>query len=574
MFANFGILTPFMWHKEFTRIRSNVVYQMGSIEFSVNGTVGAVSVYDVETQVGDGANVEALSWQIKDETIECTKISYAGVVGRTYFILVQKDGENYYSDHIKITECTTTILANNTCNDVLFPWEFGGPIQIDLPNVQQSVPTVETTTEKRYSPTGAVDIKTIQIPRYGLQIIQPRAFANMLRAIKGLDDVSMNGNKIRNIEVEVTDANQLYSMIRITYEFYNHTDGNDCCDDIPIDDIFFGEEEEENPECEAWEIDIVRNDLTLSVVSTNEPTCGESEPKYRWYRNGVFLTTAEQIEVELAGNYRVEVTKCGCRKIDAYYIEDWCILLKLRVYKVGNWINADINGVKEECEPPEIQVLFNGDVVSTTLPYEATESGTYFVRVQACKCIRSGGVVVTVTDGCDFDVSIEREDLTLYGQTDAEDPKTYEWSFENMDGNIIIGAGPNVMLNKTGIYWFKVIQEDCEKETYYYYENEAECLPIRICNWDEFPTRVGAQDRFIGENGTEFTLTNIKLVNVNNFNTQIEVLRNGNNVAVYTLDTPTEPFQYTADIANNKIILSSDFAMDNENLIVNFRWTM
>jgi uncharacterized UPF0146 family protein len=474
--------------------------------------------------------------------------------------------ESYFSDFFVGTECSLTISATNSCNDVLYAWENGDPLEIGLIEVQQMVPRVETTTEKKYSSTGAIETKVTQVVKYGIGFVQPKSYANILHGIKGLDTIELNGQPIRNIEVEVSDVNQFYSSIRFIYEFYNPIDGNNCCPEIDIDKINLGEGEIDDEECNTWQIEIEKSGNTLTVVSTDQP---EGTPTYRWYRNGSFLTSATSITVTLPGNYRVDVSIGGCKKTAAYFIEDECALLNVRVYRVDNVIMADINGVQEDCEPPTVTIYKDDVAVGSAVPYEALESGNYVVKVESCDCERSNGIKILIED-CDFDASLA-VDGNLLTVTENSGHGSFEWEYEDQTGRSGIGSGTSVNLNKTGIYWVTITVGECERELYYYHVAEGACLPISICNWDEMPVRNPLQDRFMYETGDEFTLVNINLDNVNNFDTQLQVLRNGNNSVEYVAGTPTEPYQYTVG-AGNKIILSPDFPLDNENLIINFKY--
>jgi len=211
---------------------------------------------------------------------------------------------------------------------------------------------------------------------------------------------------------------------------------------------------------------------------------------------------------------------------------------QLELTKTLNSINGTVSNVPDG-ETESYSVVLNGVEVATSLPYTATEDGIYYVYATAGECNKVKGISVTLEDDdCDFTIDIVENGGILEADTDATTP-TYQWEFEN--------AAETQVIDGKGIYWLKVTQGDCTKETYLYLE------PL---------TESGIFVRY-GGTGTTFTVLGINLLDITNYAGTIKVTVNGV-VFSYTAGAPGLN-QYSVNISGQLVFANS---LTNPTIIV------
>lgn len=509
MFSDFGLFNPFILHKSVDRVRSNVIYKMNPCIFILRGSVGSATKINTETGAETSLTYDTRSWTINDTTFEATYFSDTLTAGVSYYFKININGTDYYTDYVQNDGCVGVDLATaNTCNDINMEWEGGiSAVSLSLANLQQLAAETDFEFENIVTASGQHRKIKRQVQRQRFWFLQPKGFANILSGVKGNDYNFFNGTEIRNFDFSEESKDDFYSAFVITFEYVNLQQGNQCCDELDLDEI-------QNPSGEGtgdgclMTAEIVNTDDTLTVTLADEPV---GTPSYKWYRNNLQISTASSITIVQPGNYKVEVLIAGCKATASYFKDDVCALLSVRVYAVGNFVNADVSNVPEGCTET-YSVTLDGVEVATTVPYEVAETGTYFVKVTACDCNKSGGVFVNFSEesNCDFTVAIVQDGNTLEADTDAVAP-TYQWELETGEGRNVIGTSATQAITLKGIYFLTVTEGLCSKETYLYIEPLA---------------TAGTFLRY-GGTGTAFTVLGINLLNITNYAGTIQVTVNG-----------------------------------------------
>jgi hypothetical protein len=548
MYKDFGLYHYFTLHKSKEKIRSQALYKMPDSIFILRGEVTGTKT-NVNTGVTTSLNVSRTAWDINGIEHVATFIEASGMtLGDSYYLTLDIDGDTYYTDLIQAVGegCTSRLLIINDCNNINWNWtgEIGYPV-IPIQEIQQNSP--ETTTEFETIITEQGEKKELkrQIQRQRFWFVAPKAYSNALNGAKAASDVYFEGTLIKNFDFVEEQVDEFNSSFTISFEYINEQTGNDCCDDIDLDTILNPDNGGGGGDCEGFEIGIVNTDDTLSVTLTDPPPTGTAT--YKWYRNNLLISTASTISIVQPGNYKVEVIKDGCKRSTTYFKDDVCGLMSLRVYAVGNFVNGDLSNVPDGCTP-EISVILNGVEVGTSLPYEVEETGTYFVKVTACNCVKSGGVFVNFSEesNCDFTLDINQTGNLLEADTDATSP-TYLWELETSAGRTTIGTASSITASTRGIYWLTVTEGACSKETYLYLEPLA------------------SRGVFVrqGGTGTAFSILGINLLGITDYAGTIRVTING---AMFTYVSGTPGInQYTINITGQIVVLTS---LSNPTIVV------
>jgi len=547
MFKDFGVYHPFTLHKSKERIRSQALYKMPDSNFIIRGTVTGTKT-DVLTGSSTALSVDTHTWDINGITYTATHVIASGMtVGNRYYLTLIVDGDTYYTDLIECVseDCITRLLLLNDCNNINWDWQGAVSfIPVTISEVQQNIPEITTEFETIITAQGEQKVLKRQIQRQRFWFVAPKGYSNVLNGAKACSDNYYNAN-IKNFDFQEESVDEFNSGFTISFEYENEQQGNDCCDDIDLDDIL-------NPDnggggggdCEGFTIEIVNTSDTLSVTLTDPPT---GTPSYKWYRNNLQISTASTIAIVQPGNYKVQVIIAGCKATTTYFKDDVCGAMTLRVYSVGNFVNADLSNVPEDCTPT-LSVTLDGVEVATSVPYEVAETGTYFVKVTACECIKSGGVYIVFSEesNCDFTVDINQTGSLLEADTDAVTP-TYLWELETGTSRTSIGTSSSVTATTKGIYWLNVTSGGCTKETYLYLEPLASA---------------GVFVRY-GGTGTAFTILGINLLGITDYAGTIRVTVNGV-VFSYTAGAPGVN-QYSVNITGQITVQSS---LTNPTIIV------
>lgn len=546
MFSDFGLFNPFTLHKSVDRVRSSVVYKMNPCVFILRGTVSSAVKVDIETGTETALTYESRTWTINGTNFEAALFSETLTANKTYYFKITIDGTVYYTDHVQNDGCVTVdFVTSNTCNDLNIDWETGtSAIPLSFANLQQITPDTETEFETIVTAQGQKRKVKRQIQKQTFWFIQPKGFKNILNGVKGNDYNFFGSKEVKNFDFSEESIDDFYSSFTITFEYINLQHGNQCCDDLDLDVISNPNGEGTGEGCGTFAAEIVNTSDTLTVTLTDEPV---GTPSYRWYRNNLQISTASSITIVQAGNYKVDVIIDGCKATASYYKDDVCGALTVRVYAVGNIVNADVSNVPDGCTPT-ISVTLDGVEVATSVPYTVAATGTYFVKVTACNCNKSGGVFVNFSEetNCDFTVDIVQTGNTLEADTDATSP-SYLWELETGAGRNTIGTGATQAVTLKGIYFLTVTEGLCSKETYLYIEPLA---------------TAGVFARY-GGTGTAFTVLGINLLGITNYAGTIRVTVN-TNVYSYVASSPASN-QYTVNLSGQIVVQST---LTNPSIII------
>ena len=512
-----GIYHPFLWSNKASDVDNLTIYKVKQLDVILTGQIGSVTLVNAVTGAVTSPTTNAVTWSVKGVTVQATRVSGSLTEGALYYLDV--DGL-YYSDLITKSDCTTEILTWNSCSNQFYDWDSDPVTQkISLFDPVAVAPIIETESETVITEYGQQD-KTLRVnKKYRLQFVAPVGYIQLLSGLKINDSVTIDSQEIINIEVEAQEQEGgRYSIFTLSYQLKNELqEGSTCCDIINIDDIISPDNGGGGEECEGFIVEIQYTDGELSAITTGEP---EGTPIYKWYRNGIYLSGASSIVTDLYGDYKVEVRIGACTAKANYYIVDECTAFQLELTKTLNSINGTVSNVPDG-ETETYSVVLNGVEVATSLPYTALEDGIYYVYATAGECNKVKGISVTLEDDdCDFTIDIVENGGILEADTDATTP-TYEWEFETSVGRNVIGTAATQVIDGKGIYWLKVTQGDCTKETYLYLE------PL---------TESGIFVRY-GGTGTTFTVLGINLLDITNYAGTIKVTVNGV-VFSYTAGSP------------------------------------
>jgi hypothetical protein len=538
-----GIYHPFLWSNKASDVDNLTIYKVKQLDVILTGQIGSVTLVNAVTGAITSPTTNSVTWSVKGVTVQATRVSGSLSEGALYYLDV--DGL-YYSDLITKSDCTTEILTWNSCSNQFYDWDSDPVTQkISLFDPVAVAPIIETESETVITEYGQQD-KTLRVnKKYRLQFVAPVGYIQLLSGLKINDSVTIDSQEIINIEVEAQEQEGgRYSIFTLSYQLKNELqEGSTCCDIINIDDIISPDNGGGGEECEGFTVEIDYTDGELSAITTGEP---EGTPIYKWYRNGIYLSGASSIVTDLYGDYKVEVRIGACTAKANYYIVDECTAFQLELTKTLNSINGTVSNVPDG-ETETYSVVLNGVEVATSLPYTATEDGIYYVYATAGECNKVKGISVTLEDDdCDFTIDIVENGGILEADTDATTP-TYQWEFENGTDRTVIGTAATQVIDGKGIYWLKVTQGDCTKETYLYLE------PL---------TESGIFVRY-GGTGTTFTVLGINLLDITNYAGTIKVTVNGV-VFSYTAGAPGLN-QYSVNISGQLVFANS---LTNPTIIV------
>jgi len=502
-----GLYHPFLWSNKISDIDNLTVYKVKTLDVILTGDVYNISLVNAVSGAVIAPTINSVTWTVRGVTIQAKRVTATLSEGVLYYLDV--DGV-YFSDLITKSICVTEIQTWNSCSNQFYDWDSDPVTQkISLFDPVEIAPVIEAESETIITEFGQQE-KILRInKKYRLQFLAPVGYVQLLNGLKINDSVSIGLLEIINIEIDAQEQEDgRYSIFTLSYQLKNELqDGNTCCDIINIDEIISPENGGGGQECEGFTVEISYTDGELSAIISDDLG---GTPIYKWYRNGIYLSGSSFIVTDVFGDYKVEVRIGACTAKANYYIADECQAFQLEISKSVNTINGTVSNVPEG-ETVVYSVVLNGVEVSSSLPYEAVESGIYYVYATAGDCNKVKGMsVILEDDDCDFTLDIIENGGTLEADTDATTP-TYKWEYENGDERTIIGTLDTQVVNGKGIYWLTVTQGDCSKETYIYLE------PL---------TESGVFARY-GGTGTTFTVLGINMLNIVNYAGTIKVTVNG-----------------------------------------------
>lgn len=464
----YGIYHPF----EFTYkndVADDVIMKVPALDFILTGA-GTVQLINWNTGAVQSLSTSDVSWEINEKLFTAVKVTGSIPTSGQYVIVVDSF---YYSPIIEYSQCDILqFITKNSCSNQYHDWNNSGAyINILLPEAQYLTPSIETETLSIVTNNGEVAKSINQKIKNRIQYLGTNGFTLILNALKINDENYFNtgygSKRIKNIDIESAEQlNGKYSIFTINFEFYDDiVQTSSCCDYIDIDDII----NPENPNgddvnCTNFAVSINKDGDTLTANVSGAPTGGTLT--YRWYKNGSLASTSATVDAALKGEYRVDVRKDNCRATAVYLIQDECEQFSLEINKIDNSIFGTVSNVPEG-ETVNYSVKFEGIEVATSLPYEATEDGIYYVEVTAgdCKKIKAISVIVQDED-CDFTISITEASGVLTAVTDATSP-VYKWELDAGEGKVVVGNSATQQINGYGIYFLTITQGLCEKQNYF-----------------------------------------------------------------------------------------------------------
>lgn len=543
---DFGRLNPFRWNDKLAQISASTVYRIGTMYFCVNGAATCKMV-NIDTGAETTMSATPVTWVINGQSLTVTCFFAITIPGSRYYLKLTQGATTKYSDYIEIlgTDCLDTIILNNSCDTFSFPFtQAPYSYYISLPFPQLDAPTTESTYETLITENGERKKLISQTTRHSIWFVQPKWYRNVLASLSVSDSSTYRGNNIKNVEFTEEAIDEEMSQFTVSFEYEDLREGNDCCTVVNLDDIQ-NNEEGGGSECPGFSVTITESSGTLTPTIIGG---SGGSVLYKWFKDGLFISSAPTLTVSQSGEYRVDVNDDGCRASGSYYIENVCNLMSVKVFSYLNWVTADISNIPAGCSPT-IEVLLNGVVKSTTIPYEATESGVYFIKVKACDCQRSGAAFVNYSvENCNFSLSINRVSNVLQAVTDAVSP-IYLWERETGSGIVTVGATANINISEKGIYWLTVTDGGCSQKEYIYLEPLAES---------------GVFARY-GGIGTSFQVLGINLLNIVDYAGQILVTVNGVEFS-HVGGVPSAPNTYGVDGVTGNLLVP--FSLSNPAIII------
>jgi hypothetical protein len=517
-----GIYHPFIWNSKKSDIDSQTVFLVRTLDVILTGQFSTINLVNAVTGAVTSPTVTSYTWDVDGQTLNASRVTATLSNGVYYYLDV--DGI-YYSDLILRDVCNLVIETNNFCSNQYYDWDSDSITQkIYLPDPVTLANALETETQTLVTQNGIIN-KTNRIDnRYRLQFVAPVNYRQLLNSLKINDYVELEGIEIINIEVEEAEQEGgRYSLFTFSYQIKSELqNGSTCCEVINLDDLVTPENGGGSEDCEGFTATIDYVDGELTVTLDMEPV---GTPSYRWYRNGIFISAATSINTTQSGDYKVEVKIGICTAISNYYIDNPCLSFQLNLSKIGSQINGTTSNVPDG-ETVDYSIVLNGVEVATSLPYDATTEGIYYVYATAGECQQVKGIFIElVEEDCAFLASITQDGSTLEVFTDAISP-TYLWELETSAGRSTIGTGATVQIQGTGIYWLTVTNGLCTKEDYLYLEPST--------------GRIIVLNR---SNGSEFTVTDISLLNIQDPAIKVTVHINGT-LQSYVSGTPSAPNQW------------------------------
>lgn len=543
----YGIYHPFEWDY-FNNIKDNIIIKAPAIDFVLTGA-GFVEMINYDTGASVGITTNSFSWSINDVSYNSIRVTAnIPTTGRYYFLV---DGF-WCSSLIEYSACNLLqIITKGVCANQYHDWESdGSEINILMVEGQMLQPEINTSTIQIITQNGAKNKSVEQSIVNRIQYLSGNGYISLLNGLKLNEETYFNTNagvkQIKNIEIESSEQlDGRYTLYTIKFEYVDSVvNASSCCDILDIDDII----NPENPngddiQCTGFSVEITKSGDSLSATLTNPPEGGSTV--YRWYKNGTLLSTGSMASATESGEYRVDVTKAGCRVSAVYLIEDECKDFTLEISKINNEIFGSVSNVPEG-ETPVYSIKFEGAQVATSLPYEAMNDGIYYVEVMAGDCKKVKAISIKLVDeDCDFTMSITEDGGVLTAVNDADTP-VYKWELDNGESKIEIGNLSTQQIQGAGIYFLTITNGLCEKTEYF----------VQLPKNKEINTILHRVT------GTEFNVIGIDMeTDIENINVFV------NGVKYEYSASPTSPIQWGVN-GTGKLIVSSSHGLTNATIRV------
>jgi hypothetical protein len=538
---------PFEWDY-LANIKEDIILKAPVLNFILTGA-GTVSMVNFNTGASHSITTTAFTWEINEK--EYTSIRVAATIPTTGRYVFKVDNF-WYSPIIEYSACNVLQFeTKGLCANQYHDWDSDSvALTVALVEGQMLQPEINTETISIITQNGEKQKSVSQSIVNRVQYLGGNGYVSLLNSFKINEDTYFNTNaglkQIKNVNIEPAEqADGRYSLFTIKFEYYDDvSNANGCCDILDIDDII----NPENPNgddvnCTGFSVLITKSGDTLTATTSNNPTGGTLV--YRWYKNGTLLSTGSTATATESGEYRVDVSKAGCRASAIYLIPNECQDFILEVSKIENDIFGTVSNVPEG-ETPIYSIKLDGIEVATTLPYTALADGIYYVEVTAGECKKVKAISVKLIDeDCDFTLSITEDGGVLTAVTDAETP-IYSWYLDNGEGKVEIGNLATLQIEGSGIYFLTITNGLCEKSVYF----------VKLQSNKEIHSILHRVT------GTEFNVIGIDM-NVEREN--ITVFVNGSKYEYSA--SPTSPVQWGVN-GTGKLIVSSAHGLTNATIRV------
>jgi hypothetical protein len=540
---NLGTYHYFRWYKTIDEIESGLISHITQFDIILTGTP-TVTVVNASTGATVTATVTTASWEFNGVDIESTRVTMNLTDGVTYYLVI--DGL-YYSNLFKKDICTVLLETSNSCANIYHNWDGDSPMFVSLYEAIQLEPEYTEENVSIIGIYGEVRKTTKQKVRHRYKFVGGMGMVNMLNGIKNNDTNAISGVAIKNIEYELEESESGdYATYTLSFELNEIFEtASSCCEIINIDTIL--SPENESGTCTGFEVNITESSGTYTANLVSPPT---GTPVYRWFLNGVYLSGGATISTAQTGDFRVDVKIGDCKASGYYFTDDPCKSFGIELYATGSEINGDLINLPTG-ETATYEIKLNNTVVGTALPYEATETGTYYVYVTTESCNKSRGIYVKVDteEDCGYTLDITEDGNVLEADTDAVSP-TYLWELETKDGKVTIGTGATVTMTGKGIYWLTVSAGECSKQTYIYKEPSSDNVVCVLAR----------------SNGYQFDVYEINLLDITNPALELDVFINGVR-AVYVASAPSGANQYSIN-GTGKLITNSALPLSNATIVI------
>jgi len=187
----------------------------------------------------------------------------------------------------------------------------------------------------------------------------------------------------------------------------------------------------------------------------------------RWYKDGVFFSTAETISIPnetAVWTLRVKVDGYYEQSATYTYVNE-CNLFSVEAVVTGSTLTANYNNIPQG-ESVTVSIKDSGDVeVATSLPFTPVATDTYTIEATAGQCVKTKAVYIDINAiGCGHTASIQQVGLEFQGVVGNPGAGTVTYLWEMIDENdqlFIVANTQNITPTRTGMYTFKVDIDGC-----------------------------------------------------------------------------------------------------------------
>lgn len=309
--------------------------------------------------------------------------------------------------------------------------------------------------------------------KYKLEILGNTPIQERLNYLSLFQDVQFRIHdviypvKFGSIEVEADEPDEDEFTITILFELDEIDEIVDCeCSGY---DVTPGGGGDPLDPCAGLSVSIDSSSYpTLSAVITGTPTTPRNS---KWYRNGKFVSSQEQITgTSESAIYLLVVDVEGCeQKTSTFEHINECDAFTIVPSVVVDVINANFQNIPVG-ETVSVKVYNPSSVeVATALPYTAVVSGAHTIEATAGQCVKTYSAFVDINDpnSCDHVAAINVNGDVFEGvvtNVTGSPTITYRWTLKDENGLLTqVATTQNYTPLSTGNYIFTAIIDGCEK---------------------------------------------------------------------------------------------------------------